>query len=114
MHEAVLADVEIAAAGCALPVVRAATREVSLEVVLVLYRIERRRQRSNLVVDALLLRRQRDQAAVTVVDQPDRGRETQFDRPPVRSSARPRGYPGRDRKSTRLNSSHSQISYAVF
>src|SRR2546430_12770100 len=24
------------------------------------------------------------------------------------------GHPGRDRKSTRLNSSHSQISYAVF
>src|SRR5688572_30872735 len=33
-------------------------------------------------------------------------------------SSRPRGGPrvrsGRDRKSTRLNSSHSQISYAVF
>src|SRR5688572_31914523 len=26
----------------------------------------------------------------------------------------PRGVPHRDRKSTRLNSSHSQISYAVF
>src|SRR2546430_16163756 len=28
--------------------------------------------------------------------------------------ASPRLLPGRDRKSTRLNSSHSQISYAVF
>src|SRR2546430_7182889 len=28
--------------------------------------------------------------------------------------ARPVGWPRRDRKSTRLNSSHSQISYAVF
>src|SRR5687767_595320 len=82
MHEAVLADVEIAAAGSALPVVRAPTREVSLEIVLVLYRIERRCQRSNLAVDALLLRRQRHQPAVTVVDQADRRRETQVDRPP--------------------------------
>src|SRR2546430_12802036 len=32
-------------------------------------------------------------------------------REPVRCSRRP---PGSDRKSTRLNSSHSQISYAVF
>ena len=80
MHEAVLAD-EIAAAGPALPVVRAPEREVPLEIVLLLDRVERRRQRGDLVVDALLLRRQRHQAAVTVVDQADRRRETQFDRP---------------------------------
>src|SRR5579859_8242535 len=30
------------------------------------------------------------------------------------ASNQPRGGAGRDRKSTRLNSSHSQISYAVF
>src|SRR3989442_11881578 len=30
------------------------------------------------------------------------------------SSAEPRGRPRRDRKSTRLNSSHVRISYAVF
>src|SRR2546430_13062518 len=32
----------------------------------------------------------------------------------VRVEAAKRERPGRDRKSTRLNSSHSQISYAVF
>src|SRR2546430_10699381 len=32
----------------------------------------------------------------------------------VESFASPRNAPNRDRKSTRLNSSHSQISYAVF
>src|SRR5207248_10756073 len=32
----------------------------------------------------------------------------------VRRPAPPRGRPGRDRKSTRLNSSHRTISYAVF
>src|SRR5580765_2007265 len=57
MHEAVLADIEITAAGAALPVVRAPEREVPLEIVLVLYRIERRSQRRDLVVDAQLLRR---------------------------------------------------------
>src|SRR6185295_15358908 len=81
MHEAVLTDVEIAAAGPALPVIGASKREVPLEIVLVLYRVERRGQRGDLVVDAQLLRRQRYQAAVTVVDQADCRRETQFDRP---------------------------------
>src|SRR5690606_42122814 len=33
---------------------------------------------------------------------------------PLRCSARPHGKVGRDRKSTRLNSSHVKISYAVF
>src|SRR2546430_13254837 len=33
---------------------------------------------------------------------------------PARKSATKRRKPARDRKSTRLNSSHSQISYAVF
>src|SRR3712207_6860182 len=32
----------------------------------------------------------------------------------VGSMRRPRSAPGRDRKSTRLNSSHANISYAVF
>src|SRR2546427_6268218 len=34
--------------------------------------------------------------------------------PDARRRARPSAGPPRDRKSTRLNSSHSQISYAVF
>src|SRR5438270_1100130 len=34
--------------------------------------------------------------------------------PETRSDAAAAGRAGRDRKSTRLNSSHSQISYAVF
>src|SRR5688572_31346224 len=33
---------------------------------------------------------------------------------PIYITPRPIGHPGEDRKSTRLNSSHSQISYAVF
>src|SRR5688572_33187721 len=33
---------------------------------------------------------------------------------PLRGPVLPRRRPARDRKSTRLNSSHSQISYAVF
>src|SRR5438552_12224160 len=41
-------------------------------------------------------------------DQPGRERE-RFERPPV-----PLAQPGGDRKSTRLNSSHQIISYAVF
>src|ERR1700752_1210385 len=81
MHEAVLADVEIAAAGPALPVVRAPEREVPLEIVLLLYRVERPSQRGDLAVDAPLLRRQRSQPAVAVVDQADRRRETELDRP---------------------------------
>ena len=81
MHEAVLADVEIAATGPALPVVRAAEREVPLEIVLLLHRVERRRQRGDLVVGAPLLRRQRQQAAVTVMDQADCRGQPQFDRP---------------------------------
>src|SRR2546430_10359482 len=38
------------------------------------------------------------------------------DQPPagLHGGLPPRHLPGRDRKSTRLNSSHSQISYAVF
>src|SRR2546427_4959539 len=40
-------------------------------------------------------------------------RRGQADRPPPGHAARD-GQAGRDRKSTRLNSSHSQISYAVF
>src|SRR2546430_4411276 len=44
------------------------------------------------------------------------GIDVRFDR--VRASSMSRAYsaqpPGEDRKSTRLNSSHSQISYAVF
>src|SRR5688572_32596899 len=36
------------------------------------------------------------------------------ERPAENLSAHSRFVPGRDRKSTRLNSSHSQISYAVF
>src|SRR2546427_5353429 len=46
---------------------------------------------------------------------------TRFSSPPTRSLKRKNGIPKaagdrrlRDRKSTRLNSSHSQISYAVF
>src|SRR2546430_7639379 len=45
---------------------------------------------------------------------------TQIVLPPARTSSLARGgeppqlVPARDRKSTRLNSSHSQISYAVF
>src|SRR5262245_64352599 len=35
-------------------------------------------------------------------------------RPPADGAPRPRKRPGRDRKSTRLNSSHLGISYAVF
>src|SRR5689334_24644665 len=35
-------------------------------------------------------------------------------RTPRRDGERPHGRPPRDRKSTRLNSSHSSISYAVF
>ena len=81
MHEAVLADVEIASAGPALPVVRAPEREIPLEIVLLLHCVERSRQRGDLVVNAPLLRRQRYQAASTVVDQADRRRVTQFDRP---------------------------------
>ena len=81
MYEAVLADVEIATAGAALPVVRAPEGEVPLEVVLVLHRVERRRQRRDLAVDTQLLRRERHHAAVAVVDQADRRRQTQFDRP---------------------------------
>ena len=47
-------------------------REVPLEFVLALYGIERRRQRGYLVVDVQLLRSQRYQVAVTVVDETDR------------------------------------------
>src|SRR5207249_12324805 len=35
-------------------------------------------------------------------------------RPPARAPAAPAAAPARDRKSTRLNSSHVSISYAVF
>ena len=81
MHEAVLTDVEIAPSGAALPVVRAPEREVPLKVVLVLDRVERRGERGDLPIDAQLLRRQRHQAAMSVVDQADCRRQTQFDRP---------------------------------
>src|SRR2546427_4897366 len=40
--------------------------------------------------------------------------EGQIDRRCGRPPTRPEGSSSRDRKSTRLNSSHSQISYAVF
>src|SRR2546430_12689893 len=57
-------------------------------------------------LDALL--RAVDSRGVLVVDERDPGRCLD-DRRPVMG-----GCPGVDRKSTRLNSSHSQISYAVF
>src|SRR5688572_30918966 len=44
-----------------------------------------------------------------------RSRRAQRQRPPVRGRGARSAWPPRgDRKSTRLNSSHSQISYAVF
>ena len=60
---------------------RGARMRGSAEIVLLLYRVERHSQRGDLAVDAPLVWRQRDQAAVTVVDQADRRRKTQFKRP---------------------------------
>src|SRR5688572_32003508 len=40
--------------------------------------------------------------------------EPGFGEHPAQSGQQPRSEPPEDRKSTRLNSSHSQISYAVF
>src|SRR5688572_32118392 len=45
--------------------------------------------------------------------QPDHGPEG-ISAPRGRAARREQARPGEDRKSTRLNSSHSQISYAVF
>src|SRR5215211_4342122 len=53
----------------------------------------------------------------TVSLPPDRGEGQQWSRKPGNSYSRPQAAriaPGRDRKSTRLNSSHTVISYAVF
>src|SRR5258707_8361352 len=41
-------------------------------------------------------------------------RDPRLPRRPLRGAAAPAGRPPRDRKSTRLNSSHANISYAVF
>src|SRR2546430_8616126 len=71
----------------------------------------RRPPRSTLFPYTTLFRSRSDQAAITMWG---RVRENLFPRDS------PRGFPllgivpGEDRKSTRLNSSHSQISYAVF
>src|SRR6267143_4682352 len=45
---------------------------------------------------------------------PQRPRRASLSRGRLSTEARPRIAPRRDRKSTRLNSSHSSISYAVF
>src|SRR5688572_32053467 len=50
--------------------------------------------------------------ALPISREPDRSRTTW--RPPIPRPRAPRYLPLGDRKSTRLNSSHSQISYAVF
>src|SRR2546430_11688321 len=54
---------------------------------------------------------------LNVLDRPQKFRSCRLGRCATRRAARKRGArcdPARDRKSTRLNSSHSQISYAVF
>src|SRR2546430_8199713 len=80
----------------------------------------RRPPRSTLFPYTTLFRSQRDELvhelphdgrdAAAVADEPDAGGE------PAAARFRPVDalVPERDRKSTRLNSSHSQISYAVF
>src|SRR3712207_8129675 len=56
-----------------------------------------------------------DELVVLLIDPAPRG---EVGRPEQRQQRRalvePRGQPPRDRKSTRLNSSHANISYAVF
>src|SRR5207253_2545311 len=56
------------------------------------------------------VRRNPDTSALTVVPLPS----SRFFRHHFRDSAQPTGFPRIDRKSTRLNSSHVAISYAVF
>src|SRR3712207_7711989 len=63
-----------------------------------------------------LLRPEVDVAVLPMVLPRDHRREDQSDLAgaQVRKADRPRAPPLRDRKSTRLNSSHANISYAVF
>src|SRR2546430_8033804 len=74
----------------------------------------RRPPRSTLFPYTTLFRSPRDRAALSGLRKAFhfRGRTS----PPLRAGDRRarRGLRGEDRKSTRLNSSHSQISYAVF
>src|SRR2546430_7316468 len=74
----------------------------------------RRPPRSTLFPYTTLFRSWRDAAGAVAAE--GRAAGSTGVGPPVRASPRPRtpGAPAADRKSTRLNSSHSQISYAVF
>src|SRR2546430_6240833 len=72
----------------------------------------RRPPRSTLFPYTTLFRSRTRHGAYTCSKRHGQGRGP-LARPPRRKGARRRARPG-DRKSTRLNSSHSQISYAVF
>src|SRR2546430_10349067 len=75
----------------------------------------RRPPRSTLFPYTTLFRSRRERAAHAGADRTARRPEHHEDRHPLaRRPRRPAAARDRDRKSTRLNSSHSQISYAVF
>src|SRR5688572_32747078 len=77
----------------------------------------RRPPRSTLFPYTTLFRSQSQVGAVpgAVLGELDQARQDRTDEDETREHAQERGVPqGQDRKSTRLNSSHSQISYAVF
>src|SRR2546427_6803971 len=78
----------------------------------------RRPPRSTLFPYTTLFRSRPDRRAGGRARERGAGRVPRLDRAPLRAAARAPsvggGAGGGDRKSTRLNSSHSQISYAVF
>src|SRR5687768_2483179 len=68
VHQAILADIQVAGAGAAMPVVRLALREVLLEAVVVREIEQRRAEADDLLQDRPLPVVERQQAAALIVD----------------------------------------------
>ena len=78
VHEPILADVQVTASGTAVPVVWLTVREVLLKSVVV-REVERGRAgRDDLLEDRALMLVERLQLPAVVVDDPDRGRESEL------------------------------------
>src|ERR1051326_2734033 len=80
VHQAVLADIEVAGAGTAAPVVLLAVRDVVLEIVDA--RVAALLHGAHGSVDLALLVAERLQLAFAIVDDPDRRGEAQLQRAP--------------------------------